>query len=695
MKFALLFIASWSIVTARGQQLQFDASFPGNTGASGAVFCVQALPNDRVVLAGDFTHYAGQPARSVVRILPSGQRDTTFQMGTGASGRVNSMRVASNGDVILAGLFETYNGAASKNIVKVLANGQRDTSFNVGTGLNNEVLGMEAYADGSVLVGGFFGQFRGLSVTQPLKIASTGQRDTAFNAGGTGTVGLIEVIRRQQDDKILLAGTITQYNGQPVGRGIIRLLPNGQRDTTFNTGSGLASGSFRAMELQSDGKIVLAGNFSSFNGTPVQRLIRLHPNGQLDSSFLINTPFTATIVSIVVRKNGNIVAFGNYSQVVGQLPHAIAEFSPNGMMLTQPGLCVEMNSVVQDAAELSDSSLVVGGSFTVAGGTNRPRVGRLVNVTGMPAAPPVLSATQTVVCPGTTISMLATGSLAAGSQWVWYAGACGQQAVGTGDSLALMPSQTTTYFVRAESACTAAGNCGSITIVVGDTLPPVPSQPNLPLAQAFCSLSLTPPTALSGCGQVISATTNDATTFTAPGNYQVQWTYTNAFGNSSTQIQQVQIDTVDVRVNHVYFDFEALNTAASAYQWLDCSNGMQPIAGATARTFNSAGPGVFAVAITQGGCTDTSACYSILSNAVEDAFWQGLALYPNPAKNQVTLTFEAALVLQLRDLQGRLLFRHESKGGMEQLVLPALAAGLYTWEIEHGSRRIYKRQVIY
>ncbi len=695
MKFVVLVTACLGVLSSQAQQLQFDAGFPGNTGASGTVFCVQAQPNDHVLIAGDFSQYAGQPARSVVRILPNGQRDTTFQMGTGASGRVNSMRLTSNGALFLGGIFETYNGAASKNIVKVLANGQRDTSFNVAAGLNNEVLGMEAFSDGSLILGGFFSQFRGLPVTQPLKIAANGQRDTSFNSGGTGTLGLIEAIRIQPDGKILLAGTITSYNGQMVGRGVIRLLPNGLLDTTFNTGNGLASGSFRTMELQLDGKIVLAGNFSNYNGTPVQRLIRLHPNGQIDSSFLVNTPFTASIVSIVLRKNGNIVAFGNYSQVVGQLPHAIAEFSPNGILLTQPGLCVEMNSVVQAAAELSDSSLVVGGGFTVAGGANRPRVGRLMNVAGQPAAPPVLSASQTVVCPGTAINMLATGSLSAGSQWVWYAGSCGQQAVGTGGSLSLMPSQTTTYYVRSESACTAAGNCDSITIVVGDTLAPVPSQPVLPLAQAFCSLSLTPPTALSGCGQVITATTNDSTTFTAPGNYQVQWTYTNAFGNSSSQVQQVRIDTIDVRVNHVYFDFEALNLAASAYQWLDCSNGRQPIAGATTRTFYSGGPGVFAVAISQDGCTDTSACYTILSNAVQDAFWEGLALYPNPAKNQVTLEFGAALVLQLRDLQGRLLHRVETLGGMEQVILPDLAAGIYTWEIQHGGRRLYRRQVIY
>lgn len=695
MKLFVIFGACLGVMVAKAQQLQFEPGFPGGTGSSGTIFSVQVQPNDRVLVAGDFTTYNGQANRSIVRILPSGQRDTSFQTGTGADGRVNKMRLLPDGRVFLGGIFNNFNGAPSKNLVRLLPSGARDTAFNVGTGLNNEVLGMEGFPDGSVLLGGFFGQYKGAPITQPLKILPNGTRDTTFNLGGTGTLGLIEVIRRQPDGKILVAGTITQYNGQAVGRGVIRLLPNGQRDTTFNTGTGLASGSFRAMELQVDGKIILAGNFSSFNGRSVQRLIRLHPTGVLDTTFLVSTPFTGTIVSVLVRKNSNILAFGNYSAIVGQLPHAIAEFSATGLLLTQPGVCVEMNSVPQGSAELSDSSIVIAGGFTVAGGANRPRIGKLIKVGGSAPAAPSLSASALQLCQGASINLFATGTLPAAHQWVWYAGGCGLNAVGQGATLSQTPQQTTTYFVRSEGACSTVGICDSITIVVGDTSPPVPLQANLPNLQAFCSASLSAPMALSSCGVLISGVSNGPTTFTNPGNYQVQWTYTDAFGNNSSQTQQVQIDTIDTHVSSMSAGLQARDNSADAYQWLDCMLGMAPVAGATASLYPNPAAGQWAVAITRGQCADTSACLVVTGSSVEVSAWQSLNLYPNPSREAVTLDFAFPLQLQLHDMQGRLVFEQRSAGGKQTLWLPALKPGVYVWTFVYNNQRKHQQQLIY
>lgn len=695
MKFVLLLGVSMGMLAVQAQQLQFDPIFPGGTGSSGTVFSVQVQPNDRVLVAGDFTTYNGQANRSVVRILPGGQRDSSFQTGTGADGRVNNLRLLPDGRVFLGGIFNNFNGASSKNLVRLLPSGSRDTAFNVGTGLNNEVLGMEGLPDGSVLLGGFFGQYKGAPVTQPLKILPNGARDTAFNVGGTGTSGIIEVIRRQADGKILVAGTITQFNGQAVGRGVIRLLPNGQRDTTFNTGTGLASGSFRAMELQGDGKIILAGNFSSFNGRAVQRLIRLHPTGVLDTTFLVSTPFSGTIVSVLVRKNGNIMAFANYSAVVGQLPHAIAEFSPTGLLLTQPGVCVEMNSIPQGSAELSDSSIVIAGGFTVAGGANRPRIGKLINVGGSLPTAPSLSASALQLCQGASVNLFATGTLSAAHQWVWYAGGCGLNAVGVGATLPQTPQQTTTYFVRAEGACSAAGICDSLTIVVGDTLPPVPLQTNLPNLQAFCSASLSAPTALSSCGVLLTGLSNGPTTFTSPGNYQVIWTYTDAFGNNSSQMQQVQVDSIDTGVSSLSAGLQARDSSADAYQWLDCMLGMAPVAGATARLYPNPAAGQWAVAITRGQCTDTSACLVVTGSGMEVSAWHGLKLYPNPSREAVTLEFTFPLQLQLHDMHGRLVFEQQSVGGKQILWLPALKPGVYVWTFVYNNQRKHQRQLIY
>ncbi|MBV9987310.1 MAG: gliding motility-associated C-terminal domain-containing protein [Chitinophagaceae bacterium] len=84
----------------------------------------------------------------------------------------------------------------------------------------------------------------------------------------------------------------------------------------------------------------------------------------------------------------------------------------------------------------------------------------------VPAAP-VLGASATLICAGGSSTLTLTGSLQDASNWVWYAGGCGNgTAVGTGASITVSPTVTTTYYARGESSCIGAGNCGSITIVV-------------------------------------------------------------------------------------------------------------------------------------------------------------------------------------------------------------------------------------
>ena len=94
--------------------------------------------------------------------------------------------------------------------------------------------------------------------------------------------------------RILLCGQFTSYNGVPA-RGLVRLLPNGEIDDTFTVGDGaqwtttIETPSFfpfvEAMEEQVDGKLLIAGTFEAFNGTTLPGIASLNPNGSLDASF--------------------------------------------------------------------------------------------------------------------------------------------------------------------------------------------------------------------------------------------------------------------------------------------------------------------------------------------------------------------------------------------------------------------------
>ena len=103
------------------------------------------------------------------------------------------------------------------------------------------------------------------------------------------------------------------------------------------------------------------------------------------------------------------------------------------------------------------------------------------------------------------------------------------------------------------TATDANGNSETCTAIVTvlDKLAPAPDVPSLNPILADCDVTITNfPTAFDNCSGAIVATTTDPLTYNVPGTYEITWTYTDASGNDSTQLQSVIInDTVDPIIN--------------------------------------------------------------------------------------------------------------------------------------------------
>lgn len=98
------------------------------------------------------------------------------------------------------------------------------------------------------------------------------------------------------------------------------------------------------------------------------------------------------------------------------------------------------------------------------------------------------------------------------------------------------------YFVRA----TGPNTCGGIftlNVVIGSPSPPKPDITDLPEIKGDCNTKLIAPTATDGCGNVITATTNDQTSNFASGTYNITWKYDDGNGNTFTQTQKVIISS--------------------------------------------------------------------------------------------------------------------------------------------------------
>lgn len=138
---------------------------------------------------------------------------------------------------------------------------------------------------------------------------ANGSVDNTFIVG-TGFTDRVFALAIQPDGKILVGGTFTNYNGAP-GKNIVRLHPNGDNDNTFITGTGFNLAVF-TLAITPTEKILVGGVFTSYNETPQGGMAILDKNGTLDVSYNMGTGFDGAIYSILIQPNGKILAGGYF-----------------------------------------------------------------------------------------------------------------------------------------------------------------------------------------------------------------------------------------------------------------------------------------------------------------------------------------------------------------------------------------------
>ncbi len=215
------------------------------------------------------------------------------------------------------------------------SDGSLDTSFNPGSVANSGVLSIASQPDGKILIGGWLTQYNGTTRNDIARLNSDGSLDTSFNPG-SGVHGSISSIALQPDGKILIGGEFTQYNGT-TRNNIARLNPDGSLDTSFNPGGG-ANGEVYSIALQPDGKILIGGWFFEYNGTSRNNIARLNPDGSLDTSFNPGSGTNISINSIALQPDGKILIGGGFTQYNGTPRNGIARLNSSGG--SSSGSCV-------------------------------------------------------------------------------------------------------------------------------------------------------------------------------------------------------------------------------------------------------------------------------------------------------------------------------------------------------------------
>jgi uncharacterized delta-60 repeat protein len=268
-----------------------DTSFNTGTGFNANSFGFQSLlvqPDNKLVVSGDFTSYNGNAVNRIVRILPTGLIDVSFTIGSGFNNITSGLALDSNNKIIVLGSFSSYNGTTANRIARLNTDGTIDTSLVSGSGFNNVTNEVAVDLNNNMYVTGYFNNYNGTTANRIVKLLENGSIDTSFVSGSgfnTG-VGQPNGVIMFDEDSILCYGYFTQYNGVSANR-IVRINSDGSINQSFVTGTGFNNAVYSVKPILED-KILVTGFFTQYNGTTSNGAIILNSNGSVYQSFPIS-----------------------------------------------------------------------------------------------------------------------------------------------------------------------------------------------------------------------------------------------------------------------------------------------------------------------------------------------------------------------------------------------------------------------
>lgn len=374
-----------------GGKVSVDPSFKIINGAGNidnvgytTVYDAESLPSGRIWLTGSFSNFelngtVKKPNGGIAQINADGgyiTNDVDFGKGVVGGGQaiysINRINTGTqNGKYIIAGDFRAYNSTIAtrqilNNITRLNGNGTLDT-----------VKTDDLDSQGNSLV----------PIVNPNPLDKIRDKDTvaAFNAGVDGVVRKtfifgeqVYIIGNFQNFKRIYYPNSTYkdkvYDVTKM-RQMVRVNMNGEMDSTFHYNKSTrqsaigGNGGISDATMQSDGKLILVGNFTTFNGIPANRIVRLNLDGSVDQGFNKGSGTDGDIYSIRFNSTTNkIVICGSFNTYNGKPSSGVALLNADGSAVTTFVTPQLTGGIATFAAQLNNGKIIVSGGFDRYGG---------------------------------------------------------------------------------------------------------------------------------------------------------------------------------------------------------------------------------------------------------------------------------------------------------------------------------------
>lgn len=361
-----------------------DTSFNPGVGFNGDVYAMEVDANGKVIVGGDFTSYQGQSVNHIVRLNEGGSIDNSFNIGSGMDGAVNEIRIQDDGKVIAVGGFTSYRGNNAYGVVRINTNGSFDGSFNVGVVTGGSVYSVAIQGDAKILLGGDFLDFNGVTDNRIVRVNNNGTLDNTFDpipytaigswGLGGGSVNDIQVL---PDNKILLVGAFRKLDDIPgLADGVMRLFPDGKIDSSFNPTKS-ANSQIYAIERQDDGKFIIGGEFTIYDGKVTPRLARVFPDGSIDPSFDVGNGTNNLVYDIAMLPDGKILIGGKFTEYNGTPVNMLARINSDGDFDGTFSAGIQSGIEVNKIYPMANGKILVAGHISVYGGQSVKNIIRL------------------------------------------------------------------------------------------------------------------------------------------------------------------------------------------------------------------------------------------------------------------------------------------------------------------------------
>jgi uncharacterized delta-60 repeat protein len=197
--------------------------------------------------------------------------------------------------------------------------------------------------------------------TQIIFAQNPGDIDPLFNVS-SGFDNNVTCNIMQNDGKIIVGGQFTNFQGQSQNR-LIRLNSDGSKDISFNVGSGFNQ-YVGCLAIQNDGKILVGGGFLTYQGQSLKSLVRLNIDGSIDNSFSLGTGFNGVVSSLAIKNDGRVFVGGNFSTFNNITQKNLILLNSNGTVDSSFNISESLNGVINDISIQNDEKIIVAGGFT-------------------------------------------------------------------------------------------------------------------------------------------------------------------------------------------------------------------------------------------------------------------------------------------------------------------------------------------